>query len=156
MSSEYPDTLQAHLKPAHTLGTKAAGCMLVNTWQQWRPVAPLTALLKGAVSYSTHSASASAKKPPISQRVRFIDWLRVVARGGQGGGGSSALFGRTGMNTCFQQRNRALISYQCPSPAVTLAYIRSVCSSETFTHGWQEHVAASHPPLTHKPKHHLA
>jgi hypothetical protein len=112
--------------------------MLVNAWQQWRPVAQLTALLKGAVSYSTHPVSASPKKPPISQRVRFIDWLRVVARGGQGGGGSSALFGRTGTHTCVQQRNRALTSYQCPSPAVTLAYKRSVCSSaDTFTHSWQ-------------------
>jgi hypothetical protein len=40
-----------------------------------------------------------AKKPPISQKVKFIDQLRIVARGGQGGGGSSALFGRTGGST---------------------------------------------------------
>lgn len=37
-------------------------------------------------------------KPPLSQRVRFVDQLRIVARGGNGGSGSSALFGRTGVN----------------------------------------------------------
>jgi hypothetical protein len=36
------------------------------------------------------------KKPAISQRVKFVDQVRIVARGGTGGGGSSALFGRTG------------------------------------------------------------
>ncbi|KAF6260965.1 hypothetical protein COO60DRAFT_1637178 [Scenedesmus sp. NREL 46B-D3] len=42
------------------------------------------------------SAVTNPKKPPISQKVRFIDQLRVAAKGGRGGGGSSALFGRTG------------------------------------------------------------
>lgn len=47
-------------------------------------------------------ATSTAKKPPISQKVRFIDELRVTVRGGHGGGGSSALFGRTGGQSCDQ------------------------------------------------------
>jgi hypothetical protein len=39
---------------------------------------------------------ATDSKPPLSQKVRFIDRVRVEARGGDGGGGSSALFGRSG------------------------------------------------------------
>jgi hypothetical protein len=42
------------------------------------------------------SAVTNPKKPPISQKVKFVDQLRVVAKGGHGGGGASALFGRTG------------------------------------------------------------
>jgi hypothetical protein len=51
-------------------------------------------LLQQCVSWL--SAVTNRKKPPISQKVRFVDQLRVVAKGGHGGGGSSALFGRTG------------------------------------------------------------
>jgi hypothetical protein len=35
-------------------------------------------------------------KPALSQKVKFVDRLVVEVAGGSGGGGSSALFGRTG------------------------------------------------------------
>eukprot|EP00879_Flechtneria_rotunda_P026538 GHRR01028303.1.p2 GENE.GHRR01028303.1~~GHRR01028303.1.p2 ORF type:complete len:101 (-),score=18.96 GHRR01028303.1:299-601(-) len=41
--------------------------------------------------------NTSSKKPAISQKVKFVDQLKVVTRGGKGGGGASALFGRTGV-----------------------------------------------------------
>jgi hypothetical protein len=37
-------------------------------------------------------------KPALSQKVRFVDRLVVEVAGGKGGGGASALFGRTGVS----------------------------------------------------------
>lgn len=51
-----------------------------------------------AAAATATTSTATKKKPAISQKVKFVDQLRVVARGGQGGGGSSALFGRTGVS----------------------------------------------------------
>lgn len=75
--------------------------MLTKLQQQWlllpsaaQPTHYLHALFRGCTAYST--GQVAQKKPYISQKVKFIDQLRVVARGGEGGGGSSALFGRTG------------------------------------------------------------
>jgi hypothetical protein len=42
-------------------------------------------------------AAAHSAKPPLSQKVRFVDSTRIDVRGGKGGGGSSSLFGRTGV-----------------------------------------------------------
>lgn len=53
-------------------------------------------IIQAAALLSTTAATTTSRKPPIPQNVKFVDQLRVVARGGQGGGGSSALFGRTG------------------------------------------------------------
>jgi hypothetical protein len=46
---------------------------------------------------SSALAGTAAHKPPLSQKVRFVDSTRIEIRGGKGGGGSSALFGRTGV-----------------------------------------------------------
>lgn len=46
--------------------------------------------------HHSSQAGGGSDKPPLSQKVRFIDRVRVEARGGTGGGGSAALFGRTG------------------------------------------------------------
>lgn len=72
--------------------------MLSRIWQQWpsalQRLRYSRSLGRTVLAYSTDQKVH--KKPYISQKVKFVDQLRVVARGGQGGGGSSALFGRTG------------------------------------------------------------
>lgn len=76
--------------------------MLGTTRQLLWPLLPCAVLRRCAAAAAAAALSTASstqqphKKPYISQKVKFVDQVRVVARGGQGGGGSSALFGRTG------------------------------------------------------------
>jgi hypothetical protein len=57
---------------------------------------PDSACSSGAAAAAFAAPKQRPDKPPLSQKVRFVDRLVVEVAGGKGGGGGSSLFGRTG------------------------------------------------------------
>jgi hypothetical protein len=77
------------------LGSRA---LVASNLQAWKSIAFSSA--RSGFHTSNHSLLSALKgpssRPPLSQKVKFIDQLRVEVQGGNGGDGASALFGRTG------------------------------------------------------------